>query len=104
MDIVRIILPLFIVSGIVLFVIFRLKHKYNKGELGKKTSKNAQLLLNVLIPMGMLTGCMIGIISGIFFPMYALYTVSLGTGAGYLFGYIAYEMYSKKEEGISQDD
>ncbi|MES5895495.1 MULTISPECIES: hypothetical protein [Bacillus cereus group] len=37
--------PVVIVGGIVLFVIGRLKHKYNEGKLGQKKSKEAQTLL-----------------------------------------------------------
>ena len=40
--IVYAITPVVIVGGIVLFVIGRLKDKYNQGNLGKKKSKNAQ--------------------------------------------------------------
>lgn len=53
--------PVLIVGGIVLYVIGRLKHKYNNGTLGKKKSKNAQILLDSFIPMGMLVGCIIGL-------------------------------------------
>ena len=53
-----------------------LKHKYNNGNLGKK-NQNAQILLDSLIPMGMLVGCIIGLIFGMFFPDYSLLAVSL---------------------------
>ena len=55
-------------GGIVVFVIERLKHKYKEGKLGQKKSKDAQNLLDSLIPMGMFVGCTIGLIFGIFFP------------------------------------
>ncbi|MBS4189778.1 hypothetical protein KHA94_06090 [Bacillus sp. FJAT-49705] len=97
MGFVMAIAPVVIVGGIVVFVIERLKHKYNQGNLGKKKSKGAQDLLDSLIPIGMLFGCAIGVILGMFFPLPLLSTVSLGTGIGYLFGYFAYEIYSKKE-------
>ncbi|HFR4157163.1 MULTISPECIES: hypothetical protein [Bacillus cereus group] len=90
-----------IVGGIVVYVIGRLKHKYDNGTLGKKKSKEAQLLLDSLIPIGMLVGCMIGLIFGIFFPNFALLSVSLGAGIGYLFGYFAYEFYSKTGNNFS---
>ncbi|RAN83882.1 hypothetical protein [Bacillus sp. SRB_331] len=93
--------PVVIVGGIVLYVIGRLKHKYNNGNLGKKKSKNAQVLLDSLIPMGMLLGCLIGIIVDIFFPGYSLFTVGLGAGIGYLFGFFAYEIYSKTGNDFS---
>ncbi|HDX9611511.1 TPA: hypothetical protein ROY01_002562 [Bacillus toyonensis] len=93
--------PVVIVGGIVVYVIGRLKHKSNNGNLGKKKSKNAQVLLDSLIPMGMLLGCLIGIIVDIFPPDYSLFTVGLGAGIGYLFGFFSYEIYSKTENDFS---
>lgn len=93
--------PVLIVGGIVVYVIGRLKHKYKNGNLGKKKSKNAQILLDSFIPMGMLVGCIIGLISGMFFPDYSLLAVSLGSGIGYLFGFFAYEFYSKPRNNFS---
>ncbi|MFS0644039.1 hypothetical protein [Siminovitchia sp. 179-K 8D1 HS] len=90
--------PVVIVGGIVVFVIQRLQHKYNQGSLGKKKTKGAQNLLDSLIPMGMLFGCAVGVILGMLFPISLAFTVSLGAGIGYLFGYLAYEVYSKKGE------
>jgi len=96
MGLVMAIVPVVIVGGIVVYVIERLKHKYNQGNLGKKKSKGAQNLLDSLIPMGMLFGCAIGIIFGMFFSISLVLTVSLGAGIGYLFGFFAYEIYSRK--------
>ncbi|MFF2449148.1 hypothetical protein ACFVSW_18970 [Neobacillus sp. NPDC058068] len=96
MGLVMGIAPVVIVGGIVVYVIERLKHKYNQGNLGKKKSKGAQDLLDSLIPMGMLFGGVIGAIFGMFFPISLVFTVSLGAGIGYLFGFFAYEIYSKK--------
>ncbi|NKX13558.1 hypothetical protein [Bacillus cereus] len=93
--------PIILVGGIVVFVIGRLKHKYDNGTLGKKKSKEAQLLLDSFIPIGMLVGCMIGLIFGIFFPNFALLSVSLGSGIGYLFGFFAYKFYSKTGNNLS---
>lgn len=87
--------PVILVGGIVVFVIKRLEHKYKHGKLGKKKSKEAQLLLDSLIPIGMLLGCIIGLISGMFSPDFSLLSISLGSGTGYLFGFFAYEIYSK---------
>ncbi len=58
--------PVILVGGIVVFVIKRLEHKYKHGKLGKKKSKEAQLLLDSFIPVGMLFGCIIGLVFGIF--------------------------------------
>ncbi|BAR85949.1 hypothetical protein KNN_05106 [Bacillus thuringiensis serovar tolworthi] len=93
--------PVLIVGGIVVYVIGSLKHKYNNGNLGKKKSKNAQVLLDSLIPIGMLLGCLIGIIVGIFSPDSLLLSVSLESGIGYLFGFFAYEIYSKTGNNFS---
>ncbi|WP_368936763.1 hypothetical protein [Bacillus sp. SH8-8] len=101
MWLLKAIAPVLIVGGIVVYVIGRLKHKYDNGTLDKKKSKEAQLLLDSLIPIGMLVGCMIGLIFGIFFPNFALLSVSLGAGIGYLFGYFAYEFYSKTGNNFS---
>ncbi|MGG5739875.1 MULTISPECIES: hypothetical protein [Bacillus cereus group] len=101
MWLITVIAPVVIVGGIILYVIGRLKHKYDNGNLGKKKSKNAQVLLDSLIPMGMLLGCLIGIIVDIFFPGHSLFTVGLGAGIGYLFGFFAYEIYSKTGNNYS---
>ncbi|MGE1031540.1 hypothetical protein ACQGS5_17880 [Bacillus sp. GKis3/1] len=93
--------PVVIVGGIVLYVIERLKHKYENGTLGKKKSKKAQVLLDSFIPIGMLVGCIIGLIFGMFFPDFSLLSISLGSGIGYLFGFFAYEFYSKTGNNFS---
>lgn len=93
LEIARILLPLAIVCGIAIFVMKRLEHKYKKGSLDKKKSKGAQ---NLLIPLGMVIGCIVGILLSIFFPISLLSAVGLGTGIGLSFGYLAYEIYSKK--------
>ncbi|MCK0470536.1 hypothetical protein [Halalkalibacter sp. APA_J-10(15)] len=89
--------PVVIVGAIVVFVIGRLKHQYNEGKLGKMKSKSAQGLLDSLIPIGMVFGCNIGIVVGLFLPISVLFATSLGAGFGYLFGYFAYDMYSRKD-------
>ena len=101
MEIARIVLPIVIVGGIVVFVIKRLEYKHNQGTLGKKKTKGAQNLLDSLIPLGMLFGCAVGVILSMFFPISLLSTLSLGAGIGLLFGYFAYEIYCKKEESYS---
>lgn len=51
--------------------------------------------------MGMLFSCSIGVLFGVFFLIPLVYTVSLGEGIGYLFGFFAYEIYSKKGNNYS---
>ncbi|ALV22821.1 MAG: hypothetical protein RR548_08275 [Carnobacterium sp.] len=97
-EIALILLPMIIVGVIGIFVVTKLKQKHDHGTLGKKKTKGAQDLLNSLIPLGMLLGCIIGMISSSFFPISLLSTLSLGAGIGLLGGYFAYEIYSKKEE------
>lgn len=97
MEIVPAVIPVVIVGGIGVYVIESLKRENNRGNLGKKKSKGVQNLLDSLIPLGMLFGGAMGVILGIFFPISLLYTVSLGAGIGYLFGFFAYKIYSKKE-------
>lgn len=96
-EITRTLLPLAIVGGIAVFVIKRMERKYKKGSLGKKKLKAAQNLLDSLIPLGMLCGCVVGILLSIFSPISLLSAITLGAGIGFLFGYFAYEIYSKKE-------
>ncbi|HHT7064621.1 hypothetical protein L4A54_09325 [Bacillus cereus] len=87
--------PVILVGGIVVFVIKRMERKYKEGKLGKKKSQKAQLLLDSFIPIGMLFGCIIGLVFGMFSPDFSLLSISLGSGIGYLFGFFAYEIYSK---------
>ena len=95
------VLPLVIVGGIGLFIILRLKYRSNKGTLGKKKSKNAQNLLDSLIPFGMMIGFAVSATLSTFTPLSLLSTTTWGSGIGMLFGYFAYEFYGKKEEGHS---
>ncbi len=101
LEIARILLPLVFVSGIAVFVVMRMKHKYKNGTLGKKNSKGAQTLLDSLIPFGMMIGCTTAILLSIFFSISLLSTISFGAGIGFLFGYFAYEIYSKNRERFS---
>jgi len=101
LEIARIVLPVVIVGGIGLFVILRLKHKHKKGTLGEKKSEGAQILLNSLIPFGMMIGFAVAVLLSMFSPISLLSTMTWGPGIGMLFGYFAYEIYSKKEESHS---
>lgn len=96
-EIVRILFPLIVVAGIALFVINRLQYKHKQGTLGKKKSKSAQNLLDSLIPLGMLAGTAVSVVVSTFVQIPLLSIIGLGAGIGLLFGYFAYEMYSRKE-------
>lgn len=97
-EIARILLPIVIMGGIAVFVVLRMKHKYKKGTLGKKKSKGAQNLLDSLIPFGMIIGCAVAVLLSLFSPISLLSTIAWGPGLGLLFGYFAYEVYSKKKK------
>ncbi|CAM3068061.1 hypothetical protein FITA111629_01600 [Filibacter tadaridae] len=101
LEIARIVLPVAIVGGIAVFVILRMKHKYKKGTLGKKKTKSAQNLLDSLIPSGMMIGLAVAILLSILTPFSFLSAIAWGPGMGMLFGYFAYEIYSKKEDSYS---
>lgn len=101
MDIVRAIWPLLIVGGIAVFVIVRMNHKYKKGTLGKKKTKGAQMLLDSLIPFGMMIGLAVAVLLSLFSPISLLSAMIWGPGLGFLVGYFAYEIYSKIEESHS---
>lgn len=101
MGFVLAIAPIVLAGGIAVFVIERLKRKYDKGNLGKEKSKGTQELLNSLIPIGMLFGCTIGIILSMLFQIPLLPTISLGASIGYLLGYLAFEFFYKQESTSS---
>ena len=47
--------------------------------------------------MGLIVGCAIGAIVGVFLkPNLLVFTISVGSGVGYLFGIIAYVIYGKR--------
>lgn len=98
MEIALILLPVIISGGIAIFVILRMKHKFKKGTLGKKKSKSTQHVLDSLIPLGMLLGCVVGVFINLYFSIPLLHTISIGAAIGFLFGYFAYEIYSKTSE------
>lgn len=95
-EIVWNLLPVIIVGGIAVFVVIRMKSKYTNGTLGKKKGEGAQTFLDSLIPFGMVMGCAVAILLSIFFPISLLTSIGFGSGIGLLFGYFAYEIYSKQ--------
>jgi hypothetical protein len=101
LGIADILLPVAIVGGIAVFVVVRMIQKTNKGTLGKKKTKEAQNVLDSLIPLGMIFGAAAAVFLGIFFPASLLSNIGLGAGIGLLCGYFAYEIYSRKGESHS---
>ncbi|SDK80070.1 hypothetical protein [Lacicoccus qingdaonensis] len=94
-EIVNIILPLVIVSGIVIFVIFRMVYKAKSGTLGRRESKKKQNILDSLIPLGMIAGFIFALILSLFPAVSMMHAIGMGPGIGLLFGYVGYEIYSR---------
>lgn len=97
-EILGIVLPIIIAGLIVVFVIKRLDRKMKQGTLPKKKSKSAQTLLDSLIPLGMLVGCILGLLISMMSPISLGLAFSLGSSFGLLGGYFAYESYGNQEE------
>ena len=54
-------------------------------------SKNKQDMINILMPLGMMAGCTIGSIVGMFLDSgFLVYAITIGSGVGYIVGLIAY--------------
>lgn len=63
-----------------------------------KKSSDTKVLIDSLIPLGMIFGTAIGVVFGMFFkPNFLVFTIVLGAGIGYLSGVIAYVIFSKEE-------
>ncbi len=97
LDMARILLPIIIVGGIAVFVILRMKYKYENGTLGKKKTKSSQNLLDSLIPLGMMIGLVLAIVLNMFTTVSLLSAITWGPGLGLLAGYLAYEQYIKSD-------
>ncbi|TVP83302.1 MAG: hypothetical protein EA344_09890 [Alkalicoccus sp.] len=98
LEIIGTLLPLVLMGIISVFVVVRMKKKAAQGALGRKKTKEAQTMLDSLIPLGMIAGVTVSIFIGVFFPGFFLSNIGFGAGIGLLGGYIAYEMYSRKGE------
>ncbi|PID15664.1 hypothetical protein CSV63_07765 [Sporosarcina sp. P34] len=93
-----IVFPIIVAALIVVFVIKRLDRKTKQGSLPRKKSKGAQTLLDSLIPLGMLIGCILGLLISMISPISLGFAFSLGASFGLLGGYFAYERYGKRDE------
>ena len=96
LEVFKPVFPLIVVSGLVLFVILRMKHVYKKGTIGKKKSTEAQIILSSLIPLGMVVGLVLAVLLSLFSSISLLTAVTWGPGIGFFFGYLVYEIYSKE--------
>ncbi len=98
LDIIRIALPIIIAGLIVVFVLKKLDNKTKRGTLPKKKTKNAQVLLDSMIPLGMLIGSLLGLAVSLIASVPLGLAFSMGAAVGLLGGYFAYESYGNKEE------
>ena len=87
MEMLEIVWPLLLTGVISLFIILRLKRKF-KGRTSNDVTRE-EIVGAYFMPFGMI----IGLISDSL-----LTNVSMGPGIGFLFGYFAYEVYSRKGE------
>ena len=97
MEIVGNVLPVVIVGHIYFSKFFKPDNKQKQRKTGRKNSNDQQDLLDSLLPLGMLFGCVVGVIFNILFSFSLLSTLSFGSGVGLLLGYYAYEIYSRTE-------
>lgn len=95
LEIIKIVSPIIFVGIISIFVISMLVGKQRRGKLGKMKTKKAQIVLDTLIPIGMLIGANVGILLSMFYALTMSLGIFLGAGIGMLCGYIAYEISSK---------
>lgn len=93
LDIIWIVLPIVIVGGIGLFIVKGLRYKSYDRNDGKRKSRNAEHLLNSIIPFGLIIGCVIGVTLSMFLQISLLHTISLGSAIGLLLGYLVYDIF-----------
>ncbi len=82
-EILWFVFPVMLAGGMVLFVIKRLEKKHKKGAFETNKKRRDSNILDYAIPMGLMFGCVLGVIIGLFSPISTLLTVSLGTTLGY---------------------
>ena len=90
MEMLKIVWPLLLTGVISLFIILRLKRKF-KGKTSEDITKE-QIVGGYFMPIGLVLGTVYSLFSSI--PLIN----SLGPSIGFLFGYFAYEVYSRKGE------
>ena len=90
MEMLKIVWPLLLTGVISLFIILRLKSKF-KGKTSDDITKE-QIVGAYFMPFGLILGTIYSMFSSV--PL----LTSIGPSIGFLFGYIAYEVYSRKGE------
>ena len=96
MEMLKIVWPLLLTGAISLFIILRLKRKF-KGRTSNDVTRE-EIVGAYFMPFGMILGGIVSTIYSMFSSDSLLTNVSMGPGIGFLFGYFAYEVYSRKGE------
>ena len=90
MEMLKIVWPILLAGVISLFIILRLKSKF-KGKTSDDITRE-QIVGAYFMPFGLILGTIYSMFSSV--PL----LTSIGPGIGFLFGYFAYEVYSRKGE------
>lgn len=93
----KIVWQILLVGAISLFIILRLKSKF-KGRTSDDITRE-EIVGAYFMPFGMILGVIVSAIYSMFSSDSLLTNVSMGPSIGFLFGYVAYEVYSRKGEG-----
>ena len=88
MEMLKIVWPLLLTGVISLFIILRLKSKF-KGKTSEDITKE-QIVGAYFMPFGLILGAIYSSFSSV--------PLSIGPSVGFLLGYVAYEVYSRKGE------
>ena len=97
MELLKMVWQILLAGAISLFIILRLKSKF-KGKTSNDITR-AQIVGAYFMPFGMIFGASVSAIYSMFSSVHLVTTVSVGASLGFLFGYFAYEFYSRKGEG-----
>ena len=89
MEMLKIVWPLLLTGVISLFIILRLKRKF-KGRTSNNVTRE-EIVGAYFMPFG--------IIIGAIYSSFSSVPLSIGPSVGFLLGYVAYEVYSRKGEG-----
>jgi len=90
MEMLEIVWPIVLAGVISLFIILRLKRKF-KGRTSNDVTRE-EIVGAYFMPFGLILGVIYSMFSSV--PL----LTSVGPSIGFLFGYVAYEVYSRKGE------
>ena len=91
MEMLKIVWTILLAGAIGVFVILRLKSKF-KGKTSDDIMRE-QIVGSYFMPFGMILGAIYSLFSSV--------PLSVGASIGFLFGYFAYEVYSRKGEATN---